>query len=108
MVAVRDSLLKRPDTTSLVTCDHLDPRDTRILTTYGPRVLSSIRLRSQSRHGVHDQLPSHHGPRRHVVPPKRLQRYGVSTETIRKWRKRGISDCLDPPPGRTGCPGGHR
>jgi transposase len=23
------------------------------------------------------------------------QRYGVSTETIRKWRKRGASDCLD-------------
>jgi len=23
------------------------------------------------------------------------QRYGVSTETIRKWRKRGTSDCLD-------------
>src|SRR4051794_21035329 len=23
------------------------------------------------------------------------QRYGVSTETIRKWRKRGITDCLD-------------
>jgi transposase InsO family protein len=23
------------------------------------------------------------------------QRYGVSTETIRKWRKRGVSDCLD-------------
>ena len=23
------------------------------------------------------------------------QRYGVSTETIRKWRKRGAKDCLD-------------
>src|SRR3954471_1199609 len=23
------------------------------------------------------------------------QRYGVSTETIRKWRKRGAADCLD-------------
>src|SRR3954447_3276630 len=23
------------------------------------------------------------------------QRYGVSTETIRKWRKRGVADCLD-------------
>ena len=23
------------------------------------------------------------------------QRYGVSTETIRKWRKRGAEDCLD-------------
>src|SRR3954462_8730092 len=23
------------------------------------------------------------------------QRYGVSTETIRKWRKRGVEDCLD-------------
>ena len=23
------------------------------------------------------------------------QRYGVSTETIRKWRKRGATDCLD-------------
>jgi transposase-like protein len=23
------------------------------------------------------------------------KRYGVSTETIRKWRKRGTSDCLD-------------
>ena len=23
------------------------------------------------------------------------RRYGVSTETIRKWRKRGASDCLD-------------
>src|SRR3954468_4782390 len=23
------------------------------------------------------------------------QRYGVSTETIRKWRKRGTADCLD-------------
>jgi hypothetical protein len=25
------------------------------------------------------------------------QRYDVSTETIRKWRKRGASDCLDDP-----------
>jgi transposase-like protein len=25
------------------------------------------------------------------------QRYGVSAETIRKWRKRGASDCLDHP-----------
>src|SRR4029079_14827894 len=25
------------------------------------------------------------------------QRYGVSTETIRKWRKRGAADCLDHP-----------
>lgn len=24
------------------------------------------------------------------------RRYGVSTETIRKWRKRGPDDCLDP------------
>jgi transposase len=23
------------------------------------------------------------------------QRFGVSTETIRKWRKRGVNDCLD-------------
>jgi hypothetical protein len=23
------------------------------------------------------------------------KRYGVSTETIRKWRKRGVADCLD-------------
>jgi transposase-like protein len=23
------------------------------------------------------------------------QRYGVSTETIRKWRKRGVADCRD-------------
>jgi hypothetical protein len=23
------------------------------------------------------------------------QRFGVSTETIRKWRKRGVEDCLD-------------
>ena len=22
-------------------------------------------------------------------------RYGVSTETVRKWRKRGVADCLD-------------
>src|SRR4051794_5978162 len=40
------------------------------------------------------------------------QRYGVSTETIRKWRKRGASDCLDHSarphqlPGRA--PGGER
>lgn len=23
------------------------------------------------------------------------QRYGISTETVRKWRKRGVADCLD-------------
>jgi transposase-like protein len=23
------------------------------------------------------------------------RRYGVSTETVRKWRKRGTQDCLD-------------
>jgi len=23
------------------------------------------------------------------------RRYGVSTETVRKWRKRGVADCLD-------------
>ncbi len=23
------------------------------------------------------------------------QRYGVSAETVRKWRKRGVADCLD-------------
>src|SRR3712207_9458226 len=26
------------------------------------------------------------------------QRYGVSTETVRKWRKRGPKDCLDHSP----------
>ncbi len=33
------------------------------------------------------------------------QRYGVSTETIRKWRRRGPKDCLDIPPGHTSCLG---
>jgi transposase-like protein len=30
-------------------------------------------------------------------PPSGLlaRRYGVSAETIRKWRKRGVADCLD-------------
>ena len=28
------------------------------------------------------------------------QRYGVSAETVRKWRKRGAADCLD----RSACP----
>ena len=23
------------------------------------------------------------------------QRYGISAETVRKWRKRGVADCLD-------------
>ena len=33
------------------------------------------------------------------------QRYGVSTETTRKWRKRGTADCLDRPARPTTCPG---
>ena len=33
------------------------------------------------------------------------QRFSVSTETIRKWRKRGAQDCQDHSAGRTSCPG---
>ena len=33
------------------------------------------------------------------------QRYGVSTETIRKWRKRGPDACQDRSAGPTSCPG---
>jgi transposase-like protein len=39
-------------------------------------------------------------------PSGRLaQRYGVSAETIRKWRKRGIATVSIIPPGRTNCLG---
>jgi transposase-like protein len=33
------------------------------------------------------------------------KRFGVSTETIRKWRKRGTEDCQDLAAGPTSCPG---
>lgn len=36
------------------------------------------------------------------------RRFGVSSKTIRKWRKRGPEDCLDPRPGLTSCPGRRR
>jgi hypothetical protein len=44
----------------------------------------------------------HAGIARCSAPSSLLaQRYGVSTETTRKWRKRGVAECLDrsaPPP----------
>jgi hypothetical protein len=42
--------------------------------------------------------PRSHGPRSPVPPSpaaRLARRYGVSAETIRKWRKRGASNCLD-------------
>ena len=33
------------------------------------------------------------------------QRYGISAETVRKWRKRGVADCLDRSARPTSCPG---
>jgi hypothetical protein len=64
-----------------------------------------------------DLMPSIH-PEARTTPTVRVEiarshnptgvlakRFGVSTETIGKWRKRGAEDCPDHTAGRTSCPG---
>ena len=49
---------------------------------------------------IHPKAPTTPATRAEIARSKEptgilAQRYGVSTETIRKWRQRGVQDCLD-------------
>jgi hypothetical protein len=57
------------------------------LLTAGGKMLS-IHLQARTTPAVREEIASSHEPMGVLA-----QRYGVSTETIRTWRKRGVQDC---------------